>query len=404
MREERRPSMQRTECNSDYKTMHGAVDWLGRRLVVVTVILLLSLLTIVCNRVRNPSTVQVTVGKVVNNGDNATTPAKHPHNNGGERPSPAEASTKEATSVAATPAPSTPKETNSHNQSMIVFPKNATATGSFASPLPPYPWQIIHPVKTGTSFINVFYMLACPEDYRDNWNQSELEMHSAIPGKGIRQASRECRQRWMNGVGYDFGRTRPSRRKWWLGDHEYLNPALPEKQIFMSMREPVDRMISHLFFDSALDKRGVKSIKTAKTDLDVAQVILQHKYLHTPRLAQHMTSFFLPQHKQRKKQKAPILTESLAEKACQTVWNVASVVFVDDYNRSICLLHTLFDFPHHPSELKNNRPTIGRGKSINVTTIGVLVRNQTSLLDDIVYNCARERFLRDLKKWAPNCL
>jgi hypothetical protein len=268
----------------------------------------------------------------------------------------------------------------------------STSATPLSSPLASYPWQWIHPIKTGTSFANVLYMLGCPEDYRANWTQSELDHHTTHPELGIRRASLECKQRWKDGKGYDWGKTRPLRPIWWLGDHAYRNPSLADEQIFMTLRDPVDRMISQLFY---------KRQTNAKTDSEMAQAILQNKRFNSTHFAHHMTTFLFPPAEQQHHSGS---LESLTKKACQVVQNMAWVGFVDDFERSVCLLHSRFHFPHHPVEMMNNRPTAGRNKQINVTAVGILVRNQSTILDDGVYNCARERFHRELEQWAPHCI
>jgi hypothetical protein len=276
----------------------------------------------------------------------------------------------------------------------------STSATPLSSPLVSYPWQWIHPTKTGTSFANVLYMLGCPEDYSANWTESELDYHTTHPKLGIRNASLECKQRWKHGKGYDetqgkgydWGKTRPLRPRWWLGEHAYRNPSLPDEQLFMTLRDPVDRMISQLFF---------KRQTNAKTDSEIAQAILQNKRFNSTHFAHHMTSFLFPLAKQQHHSGS---LESLTKKACQVVQNMAWVGFVDDFERSVCLLHSRFHFPHHPVEMMNNRPTAGRNKQINVTAVGILVRKQSTILDDGVYNCARERFHRELEQWAPHCI
>ena len=290
------------------------------------------------------------------------------------------------------------------HKSSVETPSLIKATPS--PPLPPYPWQLIHPPKTGTSFVNAFYMLGCPEEYSENWTKEEIDMHTIFPGKGI-QASAECKQRWTNGLGYDMGKGegRPLREKYFIGDHTYRNTSIADKQIFMSLRDPVDRIISYLFFDKRLSLMGMKPVEDATTDSELAQIIVEHPLLHTPTLGQMMTYHFLPVPSPGYEELSSKSIEYLVEDACLVVQNMGGVVFVDDYNRSICLLHALYDFPHHPYEMVNVRPTSSRkSSSINKTAVGALVREQTEIMDDVVYNCARERFLRDLEQYAPQCL
>ena len=131
-------------------------------------------------------------------------------------------------------------------------------------------------------------------------------------------------------------------------------------------------------------------LQNVKTDSELAQTIISH-----PDLGELMTRFLFPRGMQ----------QLNGNRTCEMIQHVAWVGFVDDYKRSICLLHARFDFPHHPRELSNMRPTKRRSsRSFNVTAVGILVRNQTTILDDALYECARERFLWVLRQWAPTCL
>ena len=88
--------------------------------------------------------------------------------------------------------------------------------------------------------------------------------------------------------------------------------------------------------------------------------------------------------------------------ACEMVQNAAWIGFTDDYTRSICLMHQLFDFPQHPAELTNVRP--GKASLINTTLVGILVRQEKKVLDNILSECALARHKQDLEIYAPSCL
>jgi len=146
----------------------------------------------------------------------------------------------------------------------------------------------------------------------------------------------------------------------------------------MTLREPVDRIISQLFFQNQTN---------ATTESEMARHILQNPGFPTE-LSQHMTSLFFPPKKLRQHGGSLVM---LAQKACQVVGNMAWVGFADDYERSICLLHARYDFPHHPEEMKNMRRTARRKKGSTSLRLGSLC------------GINPRRFERELEQWAPHC-
>jgi hypothetical protein len=279
----------------------------------------------------------------------------------------------------------------------------STATTNTTKPLPPFPWQWIHPMKTASSFANALYMLGCPEEFNSNWTGVELEEHSVRGGFGIVGASQDCRKRFTNGAVYDFfelGYTTPLRKKWWLGEHAYRDPSINDGQIFITVREPIDRIISHLYFQPRWQVQNVK------TEEEMVKRLVKNNALDTSFFGQHMTALLSAPTPERPIPTAKTLEEkrALADNACKVVNRAAWVGLSDDYDRSICLLHAKYGFPRHPGETKNVRRSEVRNRSLNVTWIGEQVRNKTDILDDIVYQCARERFYRELEQEAPHCL
>jgi len=289
----------------------------------------------------------------------------------------------------------------------------AAAAASVVFP-PPYPWQFIHPEKTGTSFVNTMYMLGCPEDYRANWTKAEVYRHAVHAQNGIAEASSECKQRWVHGgrhgAGHDWDKTRPVRPEWWLGEHAYRNKALADEQLFMVFREPVDRIISQLLFQ----KRNLAKRLVTLPDSEIAEYLINRikRQMYDsvkPDLGQHMTSFFFQPAGPGKIKwhNDSGALQSMTERACQVVQNMAWVGLTGAFNQSNCLLHARVDFPRHPFELINMRPTkqkLQKDYTMNITLIGILIRNKITITDDVIYDCAQQRFLRDLKQWAPHCL
>jgi hypothetical protein len=85
--------------------------------------------------------------------------------------------------------------------------------------------------------------------------------------------------------------------------------------------------------------------------------------------------------------------------------NVAWVGFQDSFEESICLLHKRFGpFPVHPLELVNMRK--GARNNTEITDrIGVAVREVLAktdhlMVDDLLVQCARERFEREVKHYG----
>lgn len=265
--------------------------------------------------------------------------------------------------------------------------------------LPPFPWQWIHPRKTGTSFGNALYMLACPEEY--NQTLANVRRHSMHPKHGLGGGSKTCRQKWKHGYQYTK-LDRPKERymkirgQWWLGEHARRNTSLTNAQLFMTLREPVDRIISHLFHMGSLQRFKNNQNKTADTAL-VARHVIRAKAEHA-----RMTSFLFPPNTTRQ------ALHALVHQACRVVDDMAWVGFTEHFDESVCLLHARFDnvtnFPRHPAELTNMRPGAQHNATaLNVTRVGELVRQQVTLVDDTLYQCALKRFQRDLQQFAPHC-
>lgn len=295
---------------------------------------------------------------------------------------------------------------------------NSSSVSSLNSPLPPlppFPWQWIHPRKTGTSFGNALYMLACPEAHDVTWqtNPKLLARHSMHPQWGLVGANRTtCRSKWTHGYQYtklDRGNQRhlPIRRIWWMGEHARRNTTLSTPQLFVTVREPVARIVSHLMHMGSLQRYRKRRDNHAvpPNETLVARHVLKAVKEHS-----RMTSHLFP----------PERAASLdTAEACHILQDVTWVGVLERFQQSICLLHARFDFPHHPAELVNMRPQAtndgGRGKkkialtnttttaSLNISEVGRLVRLQTTLLDDELYQCAMERFNADLQRYAPHC-
>ena len=266
-----------------------------------------------------------------------------------------------------------------------------TTTKTIRPELPPFPWQWIHPMKTGTSFGNMLYMLSCPEDYRANWTNDEITRHSIAKHGGIPEASPACKQKWTHGTTFNYmvNMARPLRPQWWLGEHAFRNADLTDPQLFMTFRDPVDRIISMVL------RYNPNSNFTSSEQM--ADMITSHKYLHKPLLGKHMTSFFFT------KPDFAALDGRHAQQACNVIQNMTWVGLTEHFSQSACLLHAMFDFPQHPAETANVRPTAWRNGALNTTHVGVLVRQKVRLLDDVVYQCAKKKFQQDLAKWAPGC-
>ena len=112
-------------------------------------------------------------------------------------------------------------------------------------------------------------MLGCPEDSPDNWTKADLHQRS-VQVSGIQRAPSVCRQRWTHGIGWNDGELR---KNWWRGEHAYRNLSLGDEQIFLTLREPVGRIVSHL---SAFLPNVIKNVKT---DSELAQTIISHPNL-----------------------------------------------------------------------------------------------------------------------------
>lgn len=256
---------------------------------------------------------------------------------------------------------------------------------------PPYPWQWIHPTKTGTSFANALYLLGCPEERPEDWTQGELPSKSVVAHKGIESPVPACRQRWTHGAVY--GPRPRTREHWWIGEHAHRDPGLGHGRIFVSLREPVSRIVSLVDFNR---KTGTsrQSGEGPRTDAEMADAILDSP--NFSEMSSHMTSLLFP--------KGTRDLHLLLGEACDIIRNVTWVGFVDDYDRSVCLLHARYDFAVHPAEMTNMRPSASRDHTINMTRVGEIVRDRAPVLDDALYECARARFLEELERWAPSCL
>lgn len=90
------------------------------------------------------------------------------------------------------------------------------------------------------------------------------------------------------------------------------------------------------------------------------------------------------------------------QQACDNLDQVAWVGITEHLNESICILHSKYKFGHHPMEKAHVRPAAHDAKRFNLTLLGELIRMRQSLTDDAIYNCARQRFERELLLY-PHC-
>jgi len=268
------------------------------------------------------------------------------------------------------------------------------------------PLQFIHPQKTGSSFVNALFLLGCPEEFNStNWtNPNELRMHSARPGYGLQGGSPECGQRWTHGdpLGTHI------RNKWFIGEHAFRNTSLGYDQIFMAVREPVDRLLSWLFFYGKSRRKYFS--KSVITDEFIAQYILDKKESLEGQLSR-MTSMLFPtsvwptaEDLKERPNATMALLQNLTAESCNMMNRFAWVGLTKKFNQSLCVLHALFDFPHHPLEAVNMRPNTQMGKKrLNGTHVGELLRERMTILDDKIYKCAEQRLLKDVERYAPHC-
>ena len=96
--------------------------------------------------------------------------------------------------------------------------------------------------------------------------------------------------------------------------------------------------------------------------------------------------------------------QNMSKLACDVVQQAAWVGITDRFDESICLLHAMYDFPHHPRELLNMRPGTKLRWNSNMTEFGQYYRSFTDVPDDGVWKCALERVERDLRTRAPHCI
>ena len=289
----------------------------------------------------------------------------------------------------------------------IAVPAGTNRTGNATkTPLPPYPWHWIHTPKTGTSFANVLFALSCPEEIVSLNVSDERKVDSkSVSGRyGIQSASIECKSHWTDGKRTEMKEHRP---QWWLGEHASLKPGLPLNQVFITIREPLRRLVSDINHkQETFQKRFVTNDMKA-TAHGYYKEATSRRY--TVRLDAKMTHCMTAENKS-----TPLLNngsdhvwtfdQNISKLACDVVQQAAWVGITDRFDESICLLHAMYDFPHHPRELLNMRPGMQLSENLNLTEFGKYYRSFTDVPDDGVWKCGLERFERDLRTRAPHCI
>lgn len=282
-----------------------------------------------------------------------------------------------------------------------------TNTGNVtAKPLPPFPWQWIHIPKTGTSFGNALFTLSCPEEILslNASDAEEVRSKSMSVADGIQSGSPECRSRWTNGA------PRPGRRirrQWWMGEHTFLKPGLPYNQVFVAIREPIQRLVSQIHYGSKRFYRGHVTEDMNQTAYHYYKEAISPE--NSYRLDAMMTDFLTVRGKSDpvwNQTTASVwkLDQNKSDMACKVLQQAAWVGITDRFNEAICLLHAMYDFPHHPKELMNMRPGKVSIETMNMTEFGQYYRSFTEVQDDAIWKCAVERFERDLQAFAPHCI
>jgi hypothetical protein len=222
-------------------------------------------------------------------------------------------------------------------------------------------------------------MMACPEDYSPNWiNDTQLlNYHSAISGIGIRGASQTCKDRFTNGRP-THGGWRHVRPEWWMGDLAYRIRGLNINQIFVSLRDPVDRYLSYLcyFRRTWCEPNTSVPLEELAGNLIANDDFFTQSYLRSAMLLGHQSLATIGKAWGNSSSNKGVLLE-LQKQLCETARNVAWVGFQDSFEESICLLHKRFGpFPLHPLELVNMRE--GACNNTEITDrIGVAVRGSS---------------------------
>lgn len=100
---------------------------------------------------------------------------------------------------------------------------------------PNYPLQWIHPTKTGTSFANILFALACSDEVEFNMKHPSIpvDSYSVDVNNGTERATDECKARWVHGFMYPDER-RKARPAWWLGEHARFETNLYPWNQFLS--------------------------------------------------------------------------------------------------------------------------------------------------------------------------
>ena len=221
---------------------------------------------------------------------------------------------------------------------------------------------------------------------------------------GIQSSSKECRSRWTHG---ELAQAETLRPQWWMGEHAYVKRGLPYNQVFLSIREPLQRLVSDIHHM----KREFYS-DYATEDMNETAYIYYKEALsprYVVRLDAKMTNYLTAHNKSdpvwyNTSHNVGKFDQNMSKLACDVVQQAAWVGITDRFDESICLLHAMYDFPHHPRELLNMRPGKTSSGAMNMTEFGQYYRSFTDVPDDGVWKCALERVERDLRTRAPHCI
>lgn len=268
---------------------------------------------------------------------------------------------------------------------------------------PPFPWQWVHVAKTGSSFANAFVSLSCPDEIENliqqmesSHNETLLQQMSFHTGLGFQGASDECRRRWVH------AQEMPNVPAFWMAGHSIVNSAIPYSQVFFTVRDPVQRIISYQLMHHRSRFGGVNW--TDPWDVANRSVREFQEYNFGEQLREEMINYLAPA--DRRKEKGYISDATIrAIRACEAIEHMPWIGVTDRFNESICLLHQMFEFPVHPKEMMNVRPGSLRkqGTSYNVEEVGLIFREMADVPDDIVYECAIKRFERDMLHHGQTC-
>jgi len=174
-----------------------------------------------------------------------------------------------------------------------------------------------------------------------------------------------------------------------MAKHTYRNTSLPLQSIFLSIRDPVSRMISQFVME-----RDLNVVVGSQEAFDIMR-----RSPKFDRFSMYQTLLILPE----TKKNVSLLSDptELKRIACETISKVAWVGLTGQFDCSVCLLHSMYEFSPHPKEHFNMRPAKLVG--FNESEIGELIRKNATLLDDFIFDCAKARFERDVLSLAPHC-